>query len=82
MATLFTSHWSAQAPGSSRDGWCAVDADTGELEPLTLERGRALPLVLMGGPSRPCPLELPAQVLSLSLFSYCTTGVIAPTCKG
>lgn len=48
----------------------------------TLERGRALSLMLMGGPSRPCPLELPAQVLSLSLFSYCTTGVITPTCKG
>lgn len=44
--------------------------------PPTLEHGRALPLMLMGGPSRPCPLELPAQVLSLSLFSYCTTGVI------
>lgn len=48
----------------------------------TLEHGRALPLMRMGGPSRPCPLELPAQVLSLSLFSYCTTGVITPTCKG
>lgn len=80
-------------PGSSRDGWCAADAGTGELEPedyafpllqepLTLEHGRALLLVLTGGLSRPCPLELPAQVLSLSLFSYCTTGVIAPTCKG
>lgn len=50
--------------------------------PKLLPWNRALPLVLMGGPSRPCPLELPAQVLSLSLFSYCTTGVITPTCKG